>query len=42
MRRPVNGRFYETCTSGTEDEIINTFMAAHDDYEALADIVYKL
>ncbi|MFQ5771701.1 MAG: hypothetical protein ACE5HX_14300 [bacterium] len=34
--------FYEICQSGSEDEILDTFMAAHDEYEALADIVYKL
>lgn len=34
--------FYETCKSGADEEIVDAFMAAHDDYEALADIVYKL
>lgn len=34
--------FQQTCKSGTEEEIFNTFMTAHDDYEALADIVYEL
>lgn len=34
--------FHEICQTGTADEIFDAFMVAHDDYEALADIVYKL
>ncbi len=34
--------FYETCQTGSDEEIMDTFRSAHDDYEALADIVYKL
>ncbi|NIR47358.1 hypothetical protein GWO43_02640 [candidate division KSB1 bacterium] len=34
--------FHETCQTGTEQEIFDTFLAAHDKYEALADIVYQL
>ncbi|HEX9652329.1 MAG TPA: hypothetical protein VGA99_01345 [bacterium] len=34
--------FYDACQGGADAEMFNQFSAAHEDYEALADIVYKL
>ena len=34
--------FHDRCQSGTDAEIFDSFTAAHDNYEALADILYKL
>lgn len=34
--------FAETAKTGSGDEIFDAFLAAHDEYEVLADLVYKL
>ncbi|MFQ5604072.1 MAG: hypothetical protein ACE5HS_12475 [bacterium] len=34
--------FQEICQSGSDADILDAFIRIHDDYEALADIVYKL
>lgn len=34
--------FHERCQSGADTEILESFTSAHEDYEALADILYKL
>jgi hypothetical protein len=34
--------FYDAAQGGADEEMLNQFTAAHEDYEALADIVYKL
>jgi len=35
-------RFHESTRVGSDEQIFDTFLAAHDEYEVLADIVYKL
>ncbi len=34
--------FHDRCQSDADTEIFESFTTAHDDYEALADILYKL
>ncbi len=34
--------FHDCCQSGTDAEIFESFTAAHDNYETLADVVYRL
>lgn len=34
--------FHDRCQSGADAEIFESFTTAHDEYEALADILYKL
>lgn len=35
-------RFHEATRVGSDEQVLDTFLVAHDEYEALADIVYKL
>lgn len=35
-------RFHESTGVGSDEQIFDAFLAAHDEYEVLADIVYKL
>jgi len=35
-------RFHESTRVGSDEQILDTFLVAHDEYEALADLVYKL